>query len=317
MNFTETAPIFTTDANPAPAGEVGYIKAADGLRLRAGFFPAKKPKAVMLLLTGYNEFLEKYFEVIDNFTARNYHIGIIEWRGQGLSDKLSRELKRANIIRFDDFLLDMDAAYQQLIKPHDRLPHVVLAHSMGGLITTRYQSHYNRGFTGIAQSAPFYGLGIKLPPPAKLFLFAYYQILQATADKGDRWNIFDPPSADLTSINRITLDETRWQRLQNLVALNDHFHFHRPSLRWLVQILKTLAHTQKQSLAHIKTPYFIGTASDDLLVSNQATENIIQKLPHTQHKRYTPAYHELLMETDPIRNQFMDDVDDFFTSLCK
>ncbi len=77
--------------NPAPEGaEVAWIKTAGGQNVRACYAPSPKADArgTVLLCPGRTEFIEKYFEVARDLQARGFGVLIIDWPGQGLSDRL-------------------------------------------------------------------------------------------------------------------------------------------------------------------------------------------------------------------------------------
>ena len=48
----------------------------------------RTPRGVCLLLNGQTEFIEKYFEVIDELRGRGFSVVTFDWRGQGGSDRL-------------------------------------------------------------------------------------------------------------------------------------------------------------------------------------------------------------------------------------
>ena len=48
----------------------------------------EKSKGTILLQQGHNEFIEKYFELIEEFKQRGYSVVSFDWRGQGLSDRM-------------------------------------------------------------------------------------------------------------------------------------------------------------------------------------------------------------------------------------
>jgi hypothetical protein len=72
--------------NPVPAlAEVGRMATRDGIGIRYALFPAtgRPLKGTIVLLTGRNEFIEKYFETIGNLTANGFAVAAMDWRGQG------------------------------------------------------------------------------------------------------------------------------------------------------------------------------------------------------------------------------------------
>src|SRR5215469_12858990 len=61
-----------------------FIASRSGARLRVATFPAAaNASRVCVLLNGQTEFIEKYFEVIDDLRVRGFSVATMDWRGQG------------------------------------------------------------------------------------------------------------------------------------------------------------------------------------------------------------------------------------------
>jgi len=123
--------------NPAPAGaEVIWFEGSEGRNLRACMVPAldqENARGTAIVCPGRSEFIEKYFRVAHELQARGFAVLILDWPGQGLSDRLLADRGKGHIDRFETF---MGALSKGLGKLEDRLPrpYVSVAHSMGGAI---------------------------------------------------------------------------------------------------------------------------------------------------------------------------------------
>ncbi|MEL7129482.1 MAG: alpha/beta hydrolase, partial [Pseudomonadota bacterium] len=123
--------------NPKPEGaEVIWFEGAEGRNLRACLAPAQNPQSARgtaIVCPGRSEFIEKYFEVARDLQARGFAVVILDWPGQGLSDRLLSDHDKGHIDRFETF---MGALKKGLEKIEDRTPrpYVAVAHSMGGAI---------------------------------------------------------------------------------------------------------------------------------------------------------------------------------------
>src|SRR5438445_13501933 len=80
-------------ANPVPDGAVtGMLKTPDGVSIRfARWPPPPGRKGTVCIFNGRTEFIEKYFEVARELHARGFAVATLDWRGQGLSERLLRE----------------------------------------------------------------------------------------------------------------------------------------------------------------------------------------------------------------------------------
>src|SRR5262249_13233153 len=125
---------------PAPESFHPFLVDAGGVRLRAARFDADAPAAICLLLNGQTEFIEKYFEVIDELRGRGFSVVTFDWRGQGGSDRLLPDPRKAHIADFADYDRDLEAVLRQTVMPlsaEHGLAVIAMAHSMGGEILIR------------------------------------------------------------------------------------------------------------------------------------------------------------------------------------
>ena len=53
--------------------------------------------------SGRIEFIEKYYEVISEFIDRGYAVAMMDWRGQGLSSRVSKNIRIGHIDNFKTF----------------------------------------------------------------------------------------------------------------------------------------------------------------------------------------------------------------------
>jgi lysophospholipase len=136
----ETAPLFHDVADGPAGGRAFWLRAADGVRIRVGHWPCAQGEAVrgtVLLFPGRTEYVEKYGRAAAELAARGYDTLTIDWRGQGLADRLLPDRRVGHVGRFTDYQKDVAAmvqAAQDLDLPR---PYYLLAHSMGGCIGLR------------------------------------------------------------------------------------------------------------------------------------------------------------------------------------
>ena len=89
--------------------------------------------------------VEKYGPTVTDLTAQGFDVAVIDWRGQGLSDRLSDARLRGDVPDFADYQKDL-WAYWGWLDSFSKQPRHILAHSMGGCIALR-------GLTGGADRA--------------------------------------------------------------------------------------------------------------------------------------------------------------------
>ena len=314
MKWDAPSHFVETDENPTPKAarvEVGMLAARDGANLRNAVFVPEAPRGTVVLMTGYSEFIEKYFETVSDLLALGYAVVMPEWRGHGLSDRLGSEPTRLHITDFDINLRDLEDRWEKLVAPLPR-PHLGLAHSMGGHISLRAAQAHADWFDALAQSAPMHGIALPLPVRAILagVTFAYRLV-----GKGDSWNPFVPPHVrpGVAEENRVTNDFDRFNRGEALYMKEPQLQVNGGSLDWLRAAFKTMRDAARPAfLRSVKTPLYIGTAEEELLVDNRAHENVLAHVPNGEGKIYKQAKHELMMEKDATRQQFLADVEAFY-----
>jgi lysophospholipase len=96
------------------------IKAV-GTALRAARFaadPRVARRGVLVLLSGQTEFIEKYFEVIDELRGRGFDVATMDWRGQGGSSRvLEDDPRKGFVVDFTEYDDDLDTLLNWIVPP--------------------------------------------------------------------------------------------------------------------------------------------------------------------------------------------------------
>jgi lysophospholipase len=131
--------------NPIPeTASSATIKTRDGRRLRyARWAASNKSVGTVCLLQGRAEFIEKYFETINELRARQFDVITWDWRGQGASDRALADPKRGHVENFGEYEIDFDTMMDEVIIPQHTRPLLALAHSMGAAVLTERQKSAN------------------------------------------------------------------------------------------------------------------------------------------------------------------------------
>jgi lysophospholipase len=314
IKWDAPAEICQIDENPAPQnGQYGFLRMRDGKMLRNGvFMPEGAARGTIVLMTGYSEFIEKYFETIQDLLNMGYCVAALEWRCHGLSQSNSSDPDRLHLDDFDQNIEDLEDRYDRLVRGYCPAPYFGFAHSMGGLISLRAAHKHPDWFVGLAQSAPM--LGIKLPFIFEVLRRVLTPLFMLTGPS-DRYGPLDPPNLATgeARVNNITHDEVRFARGEKIWRTHPQLKIIGRSLGWSSSTFKIMEQTQQPSyLRHVTTPLFIGTAEDELLVDNGAHAHALNHLPNGQGKFYPNAKHELVMEKDATREAFLADIDSFY-----
>src|SRR5690606_9259820 len=123
------AMLFAIDDNQIPEhGESGYLEADDGVLLRYAHWrpPYGQTRGTICVFHGRGEFIEKYFEVVSNLTARGFAVATMDWRGQGGSDRLLNNPRKGHVRSFVDYDRDLVAFMQDVVLPDCPPPYFAL-----------------------------------------------------------------------------------------------------------------------------------------------------------------------------------------------
>ena len=287
--------------NPRPPGaEVIWFKGSKGRRLRACICPALSFSGVRgtaIVCPGRTEFIEKYFEVARELQGRGFAVLILDWPGQGLSERLLADSQKGHIDNFQTF---MDALARGLERLSDRLPrpYVSLAHSMGGAIALAAILENKVEVKAAAFSAPMWG--IRSP-----FAGLRYIVWAMRAMGLSKRYAQKPGAPERFDTNIVTHDERRWNIHDALVKSRPNIGLGPVTWGWLgaaLTVMRTFVNSDR--LRNLAIPVFIATAEKERLVDNARQIAIARQLPNAEHIIIDGAYHEILMETDGIRQTF-------------
>ena len=304
-----SAPLISIPEAPVPeGGQARWIPAADGVLLRAALFPARGPvRGSVLLSPGRTEPIEKYFEVVDDLTGRGLVVLAHDWRGQGLSQRLLPDRLRGHAVGFGGYLDDHRALLEAYA---DRLPRpwISLGHSMGGCLELLALAQGERLVDGAFLSAPMLAISTR-PWPAWIAM----RIVQVSKWLGRAQDYALPtydPTGDRFGFDRLTHDRARYERFKAQLKACPDLAIGALTWGWLDFALQAgTAIAAKGVLEKIEIPVTIVAAAHDHLVLNAADREAARRLPRGRYLELDGAFHEILMEADPVRDRVLEAFD--------
>lgn len=293
--------------NPAPdAAETRDIASHDGARLRAAFFPAPAARGTVVLMTGWSEFIEKYFETVRDLQARGFNVAMTDWRGQGLSD---RESPRAAkwVGYFDTITEDLRLFFERDVRARFGGPYILMTHSMGGLPALKLLASGYDGFSRAVLCAPM----TRLFPPQQLPF--YRGLAAALCGLGlARAQTARSKSADVFEGNIFTHDETRHRMFRALREAAPEAANGPVTFGWVNAALKaTAAIHAPGALDGVKVPVLIISAGEEQQIDATDHAAIASASDWIRLVTIPGALHEILMERDDIRSEYWQAFDAF------
>lgn len=293
-----------------PAGfQWGSFINGRGQALRWGHLPVEGAAGSVVIVGGFGEFIEKYFETIRDFAARGFSVWCLDWPAQGASARPSdptRPLAR-------DFAADADdlAAFTEAKVPPGR--RLLVAHSMGGAIGLYSLSRHPGVFDAAVLSAPMLGLRLAGLPrwlaAAIVWLGIRFAGADAFAPGGKRWTA-DPAMCPARS--HVSNDPQRCLLQREWYSANPVLQVDDATYGWLKTALELTDTLHNPSLlAKVTLPVLIGSAGRDVLVSARRHESAAATLHDAKLVKFPDAKHELFMEIDTVRNAWFAAIDAF------
>ena len=290
-----------------------HHRAADGhLVRRIDWRMPGDPCGSLMFLPGRGDAYEKYLETLDHWHRRAWSVTAADWRGQGGSGRLCEDGSTGHIDEFATWIDDLAGLWTRW-RAQSPAPHVVIGHSMGGHLALRALAERRIDADAAVLIAPMLGLG-----PARVPRALLHQVARMMCRVGNRrrpaWRTNERPGVlpgsrqDLLTHDAARYaDEQWWRRARPELALGP------PSWGWIERAYASIGTLEPSGvLERVDIPVLLLATSADRLVSYPAIARAARRLPRCELVRFGPeARHEILRESDPVRDRALAAIDDF------
>ena len=317
INNHEKAPLIQLDDFRCPSTPNSfYVKTYDNKKIRIALWNRESNKGTILLQSGRTEFIEKYYEVIQEFVNREFCVVAMDWRGQGLSDRALNNTKLGHIDSFNEYDKDFEEIIEKVYKHICPKPWIGFGHSMGGcLLATNFTKHENN-YQALILCAPMLtmkvNIWIKRLTKLIVFLVPWLKRLPLSPpnwDKEKGWIEEDFKQNNLTS------DKFRFERSFRLISKCPELGVKGLSFGWVNEALKRIEDFDYPNWGEtITKPVLLLSAGKDLLVDSDKNELICSSISDRSISRIN-GKHELLMEENDIRNETWKAIDKFLKKI--
>ncbi|MGI1663483.1 alpha/beta fold hydrolase [Palleronia sp. KMU-117] len=308
------APFHGELAEGPPGGHALWLTADDGVRLRAAFWPSGSAGTVFVF-PGRTEMVEKYGRLARDLAARGFSTVAIDWRGQGLADRVGRDPMMGHVGVFADYQRDWDAVLGAARTAGLPEPYFVIGHSMGGAIALRAVLRSAHPFAAAAFSAPMWG--IRIAPHMRPVAW----VLPRTARALGRAEVYSPGAQRNSYLasaafegNTLTTCPDQFAYMQRQVRHDERFALGGPSIHWLHEALTEIAAFRRIELPDL--PVLTGLGSGDMVVDGGAVAALARRWPGSRFTVFDGARHELLMERAEVRGPFLEAAVELFESAA-
>jgi lysophospholipase len=282
--------------------------------LRVVYWPAasevERP-ATICLFPGRSEAVEKYGRMACVLANAGFNVLAIDWRGQGLSDRLSIDPSAGHVRHFDDYQLDVAALLEFAQHLSVPTPIYLLAHSMGGCIALRHLMDNDSIFKAAAFSAPMWGL--KLSPQMIIcaHLIWFFTKLLGLSDRAIARSERQPYLISKSfAKNDLTTDPGMWAYMKKQITNHPELAVCGPSYQWVrAAMVECKALSARPSP---KIPSYCALGTEEDIIAPNAIELRMENWETGQLRHFGGARHEVMMEAPATQKSFQDAVIAFF-----
>lgn len=303
----EEAPFHQLSGDPRTPGTAFWLEAEDGVRLRLAIWRCEgiQPRGGVLLFPGRTEYLERYAPFARLLTDAGYEVLAIDWRGQGMSDRLQDDPRPGHIRDFADYqrdVIEMVVAASKIDLPE---PWHLLGHSMGGCIGLA-ALHADLPVQSAVFSAPMWGIELhRIPHPVAMAMAKLAGVFgfggHPTPGNGGKTTYFVEESF---GSNVLTHDLDEWIRFLRESVSWPELTIGGASYDWLGAALKECSRLAK--LPSPDLPMSVSLGWNETVVSTKAIRDRASNWHDAKLLEYENCKHEVMMETPDLRERFLD-----------
>jgi lysophospholipase len=298
---------------PPPGAEVFEFAGADGGRLRGAIFPAPSARATVVLMAGRVEFIEKYFEVVGDLNQRGFAVAMMDWRGQGLSERPLPDRLKGHIADFAVYRSDLQRFVEEIAARKLAEPFILMTHSMGGAPGLQLLADGYDKFRAAVLCAPMTQFRAS---PAHRAVAGLMSRIACALGGADR-NVVGIEEHSLKfEGNVLTSDRRRHERFRLLQESAPEAIIREPTYGWLKAAVDAIDDLHRPDrFRNLKTPVLIISAENDRLVDSGDHERLAARSPLIRRAVIAGALHEIMMESDALRAAYWREFDAFIEPL--
>ncbi|MEM6887111.1 MAG: alpha/beta hydrolase [Pseudomonadota bacterium] len=289
------APFHASVSYGPESGAACWATCEDGVRIRFAAWPRPGARGTVLIFPGRTEYVEKYGQVAAALAQRGLASMAVDWRGQGLSDRLAKDPMIGHVEHFADYQRDVKMMLSWARERNMPQPLFLLAHSMGGAIGLRALME-KLPVAAASFSGPMWG--ISMAPhvrPAAWFLGKVMPRLGRGEELPPGTKIEHHILADGFKDNLLTRDPEQFEIMRQQLLQHPDLVLGGPSFIWLREAL-----TETRKLSHLSSPdvpciTFLG--SNERIVDTGVIRRRMESWPKGSLEIVPDGEHEVLMES--------------------
>ena len=310
MPLGDPGPLYQSVSDGPPNGEVVWMHTSDKIRVRVSHWATQDPRGTVFLFPGRTEYIEKYGRTARIFCDLGFNMLAIDWRGQGLSDRLINDPMVGHVGDFSQYQNDLDAMVAFAEVKGLPKPWCVMAHSMGGAIALR-ALYRDLDFSAAAFTGPMWG--ILLPT-----LLAPFRKIIAKTGIGFGYGERYPPTTSDQSYtfvtefpdNTLTPDPDMWAYMKKQVTEHPDLQLAGPSYIWADAAFREIEVLHQMPAPQTPALCFLG--DDERVIDPNKVRALMKRWTAARLINVPDAKHEILMLDHHRQKVILHDICDFF-----
>lgn len=310
-------------------GTTHWVEVESSVKIRAMTFLSSTERhiAVLYILPGRTEPIEKYKETLFDLSQMGFDLVILDHRGQGLSTRETKTLFLGHIHKFSSYVTDAFQVYEKLVLPlalnrslkmesskcNSAVPLFLMGHSLGGLVAFHLSYKMTLPLQGLILCSPMLSFSAKPIPKRAVQMVAKWKQWREDSESPAYtpiYPIWESYGWDLTSCS---------YRLENFIQLlKEHPQLvcGAPSMNWLEEAMAAERETESFDQA-LPFPSLVFAPLQDSVVDSEKCIELAARQPQCQLVKVPQAKHELFLERDFIRQSVLNKIQAFVTKTSK
>ena len=272
-------------------------------------FLADAPRGLVVLVHGFTECIEKFYETIYYFLNSGFQVWAIQQRGHGKSFRMVSDPSLVLIKDYKNLIRDLHWFVHRVVnkdKNAASLPRILFGHSMGGGVGGFYLEVYPDDFQKAVLSSPMMEINSGSTPAWAAALFA--RLMKGLAKDSDYLPGAGPFTAIADLAASCTSCRARYENWFRIQCSDTRYQTCAPAIRTAYEFLRlTKAVTNPANTARIKAKVLLLSAGRDNMVSPGGQERFLRQIGSLGRQVFFPdAKHEIYLEKNEVLARYWD-----------
>lgn len=293
----------------------GTFAGVDDVSVSYAIYETDASRGALVILPGLPETYLQYCELAYDMREAGYRIYVLDHRGNGLSDHLLPDTRKAHVVSFNDYVDDAKTFVDTIVAPeHDDEDDQIVAigHSLGGAVLAVYAQRYPDEFDAMVLSSPAFEINTAPIPFSIAYLIASALTLSGQGEEyAPTQGSVDPNTLRFVG-NKATHSRMRYNYLVRDVWQDNTMAWTSGvTNQWIREAIEggILGIRRIELFA---TPILMLEAERDRFVKTDALERACDRAAICELRLFPGTFHSLLLEKDATRDQILDAMLAFF-----